>query len=135
MCRKPDLRRGVAAVEFAVLLPFLAFLFIVTVDWCRIFYCSVVVANCARNGAVYCSDPTSQGNSPYTSVTNAALADAPNLNPAPSVTSTSGTDGNGAYTDVTVSYEFRTLTNFPGVPSANAVASTIRVYSAPQTPR
>jgi Flp pilus assembly protein TadG len=122
-------------VEFAVLLPFLAFMFIVTVDWCRIFYCSVVVSNCARNGALYCSDSIAQAASPYSSVTNAALADAPNLSPQPSVSSTSGTDANGAYTEVTVTYPFQTITNFPGVPSMNTVGSTVRVYVAPQTPK
>ena len=79
-----------AAVELAVLLHFLAFIFIIAVDWARIFYYSQTVTNCARNGAIYCSDPLAQAGSPYASVTQAALADASDMSPAPTVTSASG---------------------------------------------
>src|SRR4051794_34883503 len=72
-------RRGVAAVELALLLPFLAFLFVLAVDWSRVFYYSLVVENCARNGAIFSSDPYALVQSPYTTVQDAALADAPNL--------------------------------------------------------
>jgi Flp pilus assembly protein TadG len=131
---KHKLPKGAAVIEFAILLPFLAFMFVVAVDWCRVFYYSVTVTNCARNGAIYLSDPIAQAASPYSSLTNAALADASNLSPTPTVSSDSGADGNGSYIDVTVSYTFQTLTNFPGVPSANTVARTIRMYVAPKTP-
>src|SRR4051794_11952174 len=63
--RKRRARFGAAAVELAVLLPFLAFLFVIAVDWSRIFYYSVIVTNAARNGALYASDPTTQSESPY----------------------------------------------------------------------
>jgi len=131
---KHKLREGVAAVEFAILLPFLAFMFVVAVDWCRVFYYSITVTNCARNGALYASDPIGQAASPYTSVTDAALADASNLSPTPTVSSHTDADSNGSYVEVTVSYHFQTLTNFPGVPSSNTVARTIRMYVAPRTP-
>ena len=127
-------RRAVAAVELAVLLPFLAFLFVIALDWARIFYYSETVANCARNGALYGSDPYSSYKSPYTSVTQAALADASNLSPAPTVTSTSGSDSNGSYVEVTVSYPFQTVTNFPGVPASTNVVRTVRMNIAPDLP-
>src|SRR5262245_31310609 len=96
-------RRGAAAVEMAVLLPFLAFLFVIGVDWARIFYYSITVANCARNGALYASDLYSVVPSPYASMTDAALADAPNLSPQPTVTSASGVDADGnSYIECTV---------------------------------
>jgi hypothetical protein len=61
-------RPGAAAVEFAVLLPFLAFLFIIAIDWARVFYYSVTCLNCARNGALWASDPVAQQNSPDTNI-------------------------------------------------------------------
>jgi Flp pilus assembly protein TadG len=127
-------RRGVAAVELALLLPFLAFLFVITIDWARIFYYSVTVTNCARNGAAYLCDPIAQANSPYKSVTQAALADAVNLSPAPTVSTSSGSDVNGSYVEVTVSYSFHTVTSFPGVPNPTNIVRTIRMNVAPLLP-
>jgi hypothetical protein len=121
-------------VELAILLPFLTFLFVLGVDWGRVFYYSVTVNNCARNGAFYASDPYATVHSPYTDLTSAALADAPNLTPQPTVTSASGSDTNGSYVDCTVSYSFQALTNFPGVPASTALVRTVRVYQAPQVP-
>ena len=56
--RAGEIRHAAAAAELAILLPFLAFAFVIAVDWSRIFYYSVIVTNCARNGALYASDPT-----------------------------------------------------------------------------
>ncbi len=129
-------RRGAAAVELAVLLPFLSLLFVIAIDWSRLFYASVVVDNCARNGAVYASDPYAQAQSPYVSISAAALADAPDLSPQPTITSASGVDGNGrSYVDCTVTYTFNTLTNFPGVPRSTVIARTVRAYQAPRLPQ
>src|SRR5262245_51965203 len=129
-------RRGAAAVELAVLLPFLAFLFVIAVDWARVFYFSLVVENCARNGAVFASDPYASVQSPYATLQDAALADAPNLNPKPTVTSVSGVDAAGnRYVDCKVRYVFKTVSNFPGVPKASTVVRTVRVYQAAQTPK
>ena len=136
MRRSHHPRRGSASVELAVLLPFLSMLFVIALDWARIFYAAVVVDNCARNGAMWAVDPYAMTQSPYTTIQDAALADAPNLTPQPTVTSASGTDANGrSYVDCTVSYAFQTLTNFPGVPHSTAVTRTVRVYQAPQVPR
>src|SRR5260370_27480238 len=136
MRQAPRARRGVAATELAVLLPFLAFIFVVGVDWSRLFFYSVTIDNCARNGAVYASDPYSKVQSPYSSITAAALADAPNLTPQPTVKSASGVDANGySYVDCTVSYPFQTLTSMPGVPQQTQLVRTVRVYQAPNLPR
>lgn len=127
-------RNGAAVVELAILLPLLAFLFVIAVDWSRIFYYSITLDNCARNGALYASDPYSIGLSPYSSMSAAALADAPNLSPQPTVTSTSGSDSYGNYVECTVTYNFQTVTNFPGVPQSTPLVRTVRVYQAPQFP-
>jgi hypothetical protein len=134
MARNSSSRRAIAAVELAWLLPFLAFIFVIAVDWARIFYYSVTVTNCARNGALYACDPPNQPYSQYSSVTAAALADAGNLSPTPTVTSTSGSDANGPYVEVTVSYPFQTVTSFPGVPASTNLVRTVRMSLEPTTP-
>ena len=152
-CRSSRSRSGAAAVELAVLLPFLAFLFVIAVDWARVFYYSIAVTNCARNGALYLSQQQSAKttSAPYTDsgyvnlyvsaaspITAAALADAPDLTPTPSVTSTTGSDSYGPYVEVTVSYPFQTVTNFSVgnflVPSSTNVTSTVRMYVPPESP-
>jgi Flp pilus assembly protein TadG len=125
------LRRGAAVVELAILLPLLCFLFVVTVDFARVFYYSLTIANCARNGALYASDPVAAAMSPYTSVQQAALADATNLTPTPTVTSSSSGSG---YVEVTVTYQFRTITHYPGVPETVNLTRTVRMRQAPVLP-
>lgn len=87
-------RPAAAAVELAVLAPFLAFLFVLCVDWARIFYYSLVLENCARNGAYYASD---YGIYDYNSASDAALEDATNLSPAPTVATAYSTNPTGPY--------------------------------------
>lgn len=125
-------RKAAAAVELAVLLPFLMFLFVVTVDYSRILYYSQIVENCARQGALYASDPKAPANTLYSSVQNAALADATDLSPQPNVTSTSGTDSAGnPYVAVTVTWSFQTIARYPGVPSNATLSSTVQMRKAP----
>jgi len=139
--KKNDRRSGVAAVELAILLPLIALLFAIGVDWCRIFYHSVTVENCARNGALYGMDTFSGVYSPYANVTAAALADASSLTPQPTVASATGTDNGKPYFECTVTYNFQTITNFASVqtpffsvPKTTTIQRTVRVYQAPQAP-
>src|SRR5436309_1375468 len=104
--KKTERRSGVAATELAILLPLIALLFAIGVDWCRIFYHSVTVENCARNGALWATDPYSQVVSPYANITDAALADGSNLSPTPTVTQQSGTVDGKNYVECTVTYNF-----------------------------
>ena len=129
-------RRGAAIVEFAFLLPFLAFIFVIAVDWGRIFYYSIVVQNCARNGTLWLSDSYLQQYSPYSTVTDAATADAGDLSPTPSVSSTTGTDSYGkTYVKCTVTYTFSTFTNYPGVPQTTSVTGAFEMYPAASAPK
>jgi Flp pilus assembly protein TadG len=131
--RRP--RRGAATVELAVLLPFLVFLFFIAADYARVFYFSLTVANAARNGAQYASDPVAARESPYASVEEAALADASDLSPAPKVTSASGKDESGdPYVEVTVTYEFQTVVQYPGIPSSVTLARRVRMRVTPAVP-
>ncbi|MCI0381357.1 MAG: pilus assembly protein [Gemmataceae bacterium] len=128
-------RSGAAVVELAVLLPLLVFLLVVAVDYARIFHYSVTITNCARNGALYGRDPVAAAESPFTSIQQAALAEAPNLKPEPTVTSVNGTDAAGQpYVEVTVSYNFQTLTRYPGIPDTINLSRTVRMHVAAAVP-
>jgi len=140
--RRPDMRhpekarRGVAAVELALLLPFLVFMFVLAIDYGRIFFFSVTITNCARAGAVYASDPYAQTESPYRTIREAALAEAPGFAPTPAVSFVNGNDVLGhPFTEVTVEGAFSTLTTYPGVPRTTTLRRTIRVRLAPNAPR
>jgi Flp pilus assembly protein TadG len=125
------IRPGAAAVELATLLPFLAFLFFIAVDYSRLFYDYVTITDCARDGALYgCTDAAHAQDT--TGIHNAVLADATNLQPQPTVTSMTGTDTWGnSYVEVTVAYRFSTITNFPGMPSAVNLTRTVRMRVIP----
>jgi Flp pilus assembly protein TadG len=128
-------RRGVAVVELAVLLPLLVFLFVVAVDFARVYYFSLTLQNCARAGAMYASDPGVADESPFASTQEAALSDATNLSPAPTITQTSGTDASGrSYVEVTADYPFQSITGFLGLPKLMNISRSVRMYTAAMAP-
>src|SRR5688572_5293600 len=132
----PTSRRGAAVVELAVILPLLVFLFIIAVDYARILHYAVTVANCARNGALYGRDPTAAAESPFASVKDAALADAARISPAPTVSSKNGTDAKGQpYVEVTVTYNFQSITDYPLIPNQVTLSRTVRMHVAPALPQ
>ena len=121
-----------AATELALVLPPLVLMFMGCIDYARVFYASVTIANCARNGALYASDPVFAASTPYTTLTQAATADASGLTATPSVTSDKGTDSSGnSYVDVTVSFTFQTLANYPGITNSVLISRTARMPIAP----
>lgn len=98
--RPPKSRFGSAAVELALLSPLLCFLFVVAIDYARVFYFTMAVTSCARNGALYGSqDPTTANN--QSGILAAASMDAANLN-SQLLTVTSATDSSTNPTYVTV---------------------------------
>lgn len=127
-------RRGAAAVELAVLLPFLVYLFLISIDYARIFYCSLTIENCARNGAVFASNVNNYS-SPYSSIQQAAIADGGNLNPpltTDNVTVANGTDANNnSIVTVTVTYVFQTITGYPGLPTTVNLSRSVEMRVAP----
>ena len=128
-------RRGAAVVELAIILPLLVFLFVIAVDFARVFYYSVTLTNCARAGAMYASDPTTSAESPFANTAAAAVADATNLSPAPTVSTASGTDAAGRpYVEVTAAYTFRTITGLPGVPNAVNLTRKVRMNVSASSP-
>jgi Flp pilus assembly protein TadG len=117
------------------LLPLIAFLFVIAVDFARVFYFSLTLQNCARAGALYASDPNVADESPFASTEDAALSDAPNLSPPPTISTQTGTDSNGrAYVEVSAAYTYRTITQFPGVPNQMNLTRVVRMYDSAIVP-
>jgi Flp pilus assembly protein TadG len=127
-------RRGAAVVELALVLPLLIFLFLVVVDYCRIYYFSQIVENCARNGALYAGDPYSAQHQVYADVTAAAKADAGSYASDVTVTTAYSTDTSGSQVSVTVTYPFSTLTSYPGIPKNVTLTRTVQTRVAPAAP-
>jgi len=136
-------RPGLAALELAVLLPFLMFLFLITIDFARVFYCCVTLDNCACNGAIYGSQAYNssawQGSGgQLTSVQAAAIADAGNLRPAltnsnVAVTYPTDADGN-TVVKVTVSYVFKPIATIGVIPASFKISRTAQMRMVPQAP-
>jgi Flp pilus assembly protein TadG len=128
-------RPGVAVVELAVLLPLLVFLFVIGIDFARLFYHLVTVTAAARNGATYGSmEP--KNSTDTEGIKKAALADAQNLVPAPKVFSSTATDELGhPCVNVTVSWTFNTVSRFPLVPSTVNLSRTVQMRIAPLEPK
>ena len=128
-------RRGAAVVELAVLLPLLILLFVIAVDFSRAYFFSLTLQNCARAGAMYASDPVVARESPYANVTEAALADATNLSPPPTIATAEGVDAEGrSYAEVTATYPYRTVLQFPGIPVEMTLSRSVRMYYAAVVP-
>jgi Flp pilus assembly protein TadG len=142
-------RPGAATVEFAVLAPFLAYIFLLAVDYGRVFYYSVTVQNAARKGALYgCQDAAHSTDT--SGIQTAALADATDITPPASSTSTAnGGTGNGGTSGptvtsatavdkagnptvrVTVQYTLHTVANYPGIPSTIDLNRTVTMRVLP----
>jgi Flp pilus assembly protein TadG len=133
--RRPLSRLGAASVELAVLLPFLLYMAVIAVDWARLLYYAISIENCARAGALFACDPITQAQSPYTSVVQAARAEAPGLDPVPNVTSVKTIDSTGTWFTVTASANYKTITNFPGVPQSQPISRAVKMRAAPVTTR
>jgi Flp pilus assembly protein TadG len=132
-------RRGAMAVELAVVAPFLVFLFLVGIDYARVFYYQLTIENCARNGALFGSSLRSYQEkawvSPNNDITKATLADGGTLSPPLDssdvhVTNGTGSDGNANIT-VSVDYPFTTLTGFPGLSQTFTLHAQVSMRVAP----
>lgn len=130
--RETSPRHGAAVVEFALLLPLLLVLFLAAVDFARIYRCTQIVADSARMGAMYLSNPDMSDKTPYATFQEATLACASGLSPPPSVTSRDGIDACGnRYYEVTVTYTFSLVSRAVGVPSTMTVKRSTRARMYP----
>ena len=129
-------RRGVAAVEFAVLLPFLATVFLIGTDWCRIFYAATTLTDSARSGALAASgiayleyglddsERVARGKAE-------AVKDGSTLNP-PLQQSHVTVTTQGNYVTVTVNYTYQTRTGMMGFGSNWPITRSVRMPIIPQ---
>ena len=102
-------------------------------DYSRVFYASIIVSNCARNGALYASDSNVADLSPYATLQEAVLADAADLPGDLQITSQEGIDAQGyGWVEVTVTYPFQTIVNYPGIDSQVDISRTVRMRKLPQ---
>jgi len=128
-------RRGAAVVELALLLPFLCLVFVLAIDYARIFYFSLTVENCARNGAVYASQDAAHALD-QDNISRVSKLDFPSQLQDSSLNVSSTTDSTTAPTwvEVTVTYNFTTLTKYPGLPNTTTLTRTVRTAVVPATP-
>ena len=160
---KRQLRPGAATVELAVLLPFLAFFFVIGSDWARIFYTSMTIQNAARNAAYYASEypgVTDKMVYGYSNVYDAAADDIEtplgvtgmNMYYGPTSNNSYGTsipssgttvpDSQDSYGTnvkiITVTYPFAMISNFPipvpGVPTTVVLQRSVYMRTAPVLP-
>jgi Flp pilus assembly protein TadG len=139
-CNGRGSRRATAATELALLLPVLVVPLVASIDLAKLFYADVTINSCARNGALYASNPAAQAQSPYANVTAAATADASTLSPAPTVDAPtycatlngtySSTPLTSGYVKVTVKWNVTTLFTYPGIPTQLSRSVTMRIIPA-----
>ena len=118
--------RGVAAVEFAIVLPLILTLTFAAVDFGRVMHAYLVVSNAARCGAEYGSMHGFTAYSQASWQTQVLAAAATEMQNVPGysaansqTTCTTTTDSDGLFqVTVTASYPFTTVVNWPGIPSA-----------------
>jgi Flp pilus assembly protein TadG len=117
----------------AVLLPFLAFMFCVAVDFCRSFQAAQVLDSAARSAALYYSgaadvDPSTTASA---AAMQAALTEGASLNP-PLQQSNVSLQTNGGTVTVTITYPFALFTSYAGVTESLTIQRTVVMPVAPQ---
>ena len=135
VCRRKNrfVRRGVAATELAIWLPFLALMFAVAIDFCRIYFSTQTVQNCAAAGALYASgvasaDPANVSASD--AIAQAAIAEGVSLNP-PLQQANVTTTTSGSSVQVSVSYDFPLLTRLPGLGGTVKITRSVTMATVP----
>jgi Flp pilus assembly protein TadG len=125
-------RPGAAAAEFAILLPFLALLFVAALDFGRVFFVTQTLDQCAYAGALYASGTAWAGSDtgPTAAAKNAACADGTSLDPPLQAEQVDVSLGAGRAT-VTVHYPFQLLTPVLGPSGVISLQRTVTLNMAP----
>ncbi len=129
-------RKGIAAAELALLLPFLALMFCVAVDFCRAFRAAVVLDDCARSGALYASGAAAHNTDTTTATdaaTQAAVAEGVALTPPLKAENVAVAIGTNSAT-VTVTYPFPLVTSYLGFSRNLSIARAVTLPLAPKAP-
>ena len=129
----PARRRGLAALEFAIVLPILLTILLGATDFGRFSHSRIAIVNAARCGAAYASL------NPYDSTNQTAwkagvkkavtdeLSESAAFDPAKLVVATAVTADSGGLRRISVkaSYPFETLVNWPLLPSTLDLQETV----------
>jgi Flp pilus assembly protein TadG len=138
--KKMSARQGLAVVELALLLPLLCALFVVAVDFARVFYFDLTLASAARNGAIYGSQDPTKANDTAGIQTNAGydLTSLPTVVVSgvtyPQVSSSTDSSTSPTTLTVTVTYPFNTITRYPVIPQQYMLSRTVQISVVPLTP-
>jgi Flp pilus assembly protein TadG len=128
--------KGQSTVEMGLLVPAVVLLLVVVGDFARVFYAAIEVANAARAGVQYGAQSYVTAID-YNSIKQAALNDGQNVSGL-SATATDVCMCNGVkvacspaqcsqpqlFVQVTTTATFKTILNYPGVPSSIPLTST-----------
>src|SRR5262245_12102359 len=137
MSRRPSsvCRNGTVSVELAVLLPIIAFLCVIGVDYARIFSRALILETASRNACIYAAQDAAHA-ADTVGIQNVALKDLTDTSPAPTITSSTytGTDG-FLYVQVKIEQSFTTVTDFPGVPHISTLSRTTDMRVNPTAPK
>jgi len=129
------IREGAALAEMALLLPFVALMFVAAVDFCRVYYCAQTVTNCARSGALYASGSAKRetGATPADAAIQAVVAEGASLDPPLQPQNVAVNFGSNSVT-VTVTYRFQTITSYPGLAGPFSVQRSVTMVLTPRAP-
>jgi Flp pilus assembly protein TadG len=121
----------------ALLCPFLAFMMVVAIDYCRVFHLTQTVESAAQNAALYAAGVSTPDPDTFATQIAAAqqvaLDEGSLLSPALTAANVTVTVNNNIAT-ATVTYTFSTITRIPGLPSTMTVTRTVDVPVVPQNP-
>ncbi len=117
----------------AILLPFLAFLFCVAVDFCRSFQAAQIIDSAARSAALYLSgaadvDPSTTASA---AAMQAALTEGASLNPPLQQSGVALNAGGGTAT-VTITYAFPLFTSYASLTNSLTIQRTVIMPLAPR---
>lgn len=134
MKRDIRIRGGAAAIELAVLLPFLALMFAAVLDFGRVFHALQTLEDCALAGAHYASGnawlpaSTDRASAAKTAACNTGVS----LSPALAVENVAVTSDDSARTvTVTVTYDFALLTPIVGPTRSVTLTRAVTMNVAP----
>lgn len=134
MRHAPERRRGVAAAELAILLPFLVLMFVAALDFSRVYRDVQIVQSSAHNAALYASGTAKRrpGVTAEAAARQAALEEGAALSPPLTDDDVRVEFANGT-ARVTVTYQSHTVTRYPGVKDFMKVRRSVLLPVAPKT--
>jgi len=125
-------RRGAAAAELAILLPFMALTFSVVLDFCRAYHVTQTIQSSAHAAALYASGTATPppDTTAEQAAKDAAVAEAASLQPPLDPACVIVVIG-GSTAQVTVSYDFRLLTPLLGEAGSVTITRSATMEVAP----